>query len=271
MRTRTTIAGLAIAITALAGCSTNGGASGGANNAEGGTGGELTGNIWVLETYEQDGTRKEVPGDVTVDAAFDGSTSTVSGSAGCNQYNGPYTLSGADLTFGAIKSTMMGCVGAGGDVESAYLANLALVKSFTATEDTLTLHDANHTAILSYSAAAAGTLDGVTWHATAINNGNEAVVSVAAGTDPTAVYEKAGTVTGNAGCNSFNGPAVVDGSNVKIGPLMSTKMACADEAANAQETAYLAALEKATTFEVRGSHLELRDAQGALQVSFETR
>ena len=70
MRTFTTIAGLAIAITALAACSTTGG---GANNAEGGTGGELTGNVWVLETYEQDGTRKEVPGDVTVDAKFESS------------------------------------------------------------------------------------------------------------------------------------------------------------------------------------------------------
>jgi len=130
---------------------------------------------------------------------------------------------------------------------------------------------ANHTAILSYSAAAAGTLEGVTWHATGINNGKEAVVSVEAGTDPTLVYEKAGTITGNATCNSFNGPAVVDGSNVKVGPLNSTRMACADEAKNAQEAAYLAALENATTFEVRAGHLELRDAQGALQVSFETR
>lgn len=268
MRTRTTIAGLAIAITALAGCSTTGG---GANNAEGGTGGELTGNIWVLETFQQDGTRKEVPGDVTVDAKFDGASTTVAGTAGCNQYSGPYTLSGADLTFGAIAATQMMCVGAGGDVEAAYLANLGLVKSYSATEDTLTLHDADHNAILSYSAAAAGTLDGVTWHATAINNGNEAVVSIAAGTDPTAVYENAGTITGNGGCNAFNGPAVVDGSKVKIGPLASTKMACADEAATTQETAYLAALENATTFEVRSGHLELRDAQGALQVSFETR
>ncbi len=119
--------------------------------------------------------------------------------------------------------------------------------------------------------AAAGTLEGVTWHATGINNGKEAVVSVEAGTDPTLVYEKAGTITGNATCNSYNGPAVVDGSNVKVGPLNSTKMACADDAKNAQEVAYLAALENATTFEVRAGHLELRDAQGALQVSFETR
>ena len=267
MRTFTTIAGLAIAITALAACSSTGGAI----NAEGGTGGELTGHVWVLETYEQDGTRKEVPGDVTVDAEFDGAATTVSGLAGCNQYTGPYTLSGADLSFGAIASTQMGCVGAGGDVETAYLANLGKVKSYTATEDTLTLHDANHTAILSYSAAAAGTLEGVTWHATGINNGKEAVTSVEAGTDPTLVYEKAGTITGNATCNSYNGPAVVDGGNVKIGPLNSTRMACADEAKNTQEMNYLAALEKATTFDVRGSHLELRDAQGALQVSFETR
>jgi heat shock protein HslJ len=48
-------------------------------------------------------------------------------------------------------------------------------------------------------------------------------------------------------------------------------MACADEAATAQEAAYFAALEAATTFEVRNQTLELRDDEGALQVAFEAR
>jgi heat shock protein HslJ len=270
MRTRTSFLGIAIATVALAACTSSGGGSS-ASSAAGGAGGELTGKTWVLSTYEQDGTRKEVPAGVVVDATFDGTASTVSGTGGCNRYNGSYTVSGSNLTFGLISSTEMACEEPAMGVEGAYLANLATVKTFTATEDSLTLHDADGTAILAYAAAAAGTLDGVTWHATGINNGQQAVVSVADGTDPTMVYDAAGTISGNAGCNTYSGAAVVDGSSIEIGPLMSTKMACADDAANTQETAFLAALENATTVELVGTHLELRDAEGALQVSFEAR
>lgn len=264
MRTATSIVGLVIATAALGGCSL-------LSSGSGGTGGTLEGKTWVLETFEQDGTRKTVPADVAVDAEFDATTSTVSGSAGCNRYTGPYTASGSDLTFGNLATTMMLCIGDAGDVETAYLANLAAVKTYTASEDALTMHDADGTAILSYAAAAAGTLEGVTWHAVGINNGNNGVESVVEGTDPTAVYDPAGTISGNGGCNQFNGPAVVDGSSVKIGPLASTKMACADEAASRQETNYLAALEAATTVDLRSGRLELRDDTGALQVAFETR
>ena len=208
---------------------------------------------------------------MSVDAEFDATASTVSGSAGCNRYTGPYTADGANLTFGALATTMMACIGPAGDVEAAYLANLALVKTYTASADALTMHDADGAAILAYAAAAPGTLEGVTWHAVNINNGNNGVEGVVAGTDPTAVYDPAGTISGSGGCNNFNGPAIVDGTSVQIGPLASTKMACADEAASAQEFAYLAALENATTFDLRSGRLELRDDEGALQVAFETR
>jgi heat shock protein HslJ len=91
------------------------------------------------------------------------------------------------------------------------------------------------------------------------------------GTDPTATFDAAGTVAGDAGCNQYNGAAVVDGNSIAIGPLASTKRLCADEAANTQENAFLAALQAATTFEARAGRMELRDAGGALQVSFEAR
>jgi heat shock protein HslJ len=264
MRVPATIIGLAVAALAVAGCSLL--------SADGGaTGGTLTGVSWVLDTYQDGDARVPVPDGVSVDAEFDGTASTVAGSAGCNRYMGPFTQSGSDLTFGPLATTQMACIGPASDVERAYLANLAAAASYTASTEALTIHDADGTAILSYVAATPGTLDGVTWHANGINNGRNGVESVVTGTDPTAVFDPAGTVSGEAGCNSFNGPAVVDGSSIAIGPLISTRRACVDEAATTQEAAYLSALEAATTFEVRTGHLELRDDSGALQVSFETR
>jgi heat shock protein HslJ len=236
-----------------------------------GSGGQLDGKTWALTSYAIGGEMQQVPADVIADATFTAAESNVSGSAGCNRFTGGYRADGADLTFGALATTQMACVGPADAVEAAYLANLAATRTYTATADALTMFDANGDAILVFAVAQPGEIGGTTWHATGINNGRGGVESVLAGTDPTAIYDPAGTVSGEGGCNAFNGPAVVDGESIAIGPLVSTRMACADEAATAQEAAYFAALEAATTFEVRNQTLELRDDEGALQVAFEAR
>ena len=156
-------------------------------------------------------------------------------------------------------------------VESAYLGNLAKTASYTLASDTLTLLDASGAKLLVFGAAKAGGLTGVTWHAIAYNNGKQAVQSVAAGSDPTAVFAADGTVSGNATCNTYNGPVKIEGSLIKIGPLMSTKMACASDELNAQEAAFLAALQATETYDIRGNRLELRDANTPLMAEFEQR
>ncbi len=62
-----------------------------------------------------------------------------------------------------------------------------------------------------------------------------------AGVDVTAVFDTRGKLSGNGGCNNYNGPYTVDGEKIKIGPLASTKMTC-EQAVMDQESAYLAAL-----------------------------
>ena len=260
MSTRIRIASLAVLAIVVAACS----------GSSAGSGGDIADTSWTLKTYASGGSATSVPDGVFADLAFT-ADGAASGSSGCNQFSGSYTLDGATLTFGQLATTMRACDEPASTVEAAVLANLAAVRTFTATAETLELFDASGNAVLTYDVAAPGDLGGVTWHATCINNGRGAVTSVVAGTDPTLAYDPAGTVTGHTGCNTFNGPAVVDGTNIAIGPLMSTKMACVEEAANAQEAAYVAALEASTTFLVRGATLELRDADGALQVSFEAR
>lgn len=239
--------------------------------AGGGTGGNLEGTTWVLTRYQSSsGITENVPSGVHTDAVF--ATGTVSGNGGCNTYSGPYTQSGASLTFGQLATTMMACPEPQMTVESAYYAALAKSATYTATADSLVIFDAAGAEILAFAAQAATPLAGpATWVVTGYNNGKDAVVSPIDGTAPDAVFGTDGSVNGNATCNRYFGDYSTTGSTIKIGPLASTMMACPDTAQQDQETAYLAALQASTTWKVSGLTLELRDAKGALQVSFAAR
>jgi heat shock protein HslJ len=64
-------------------------------------------------------------------------------------------------------------------------------------------------------------------------------------------------VSGNGGCNQFSGPYTQNGASLRIGPLISTRRACIEPAANAQETAYFQALESTNRYAIEGGQLIL--------------
>ncbi|MEP6574467.1 MAG: META domain-containing protein [Gemmatimonadota bacterium] len=66
------------------------------------------------------------------------SDSSVSGFAGCNRFRGIYSLNGDSVKFGPLMSTKMACP-QGTGLETAYLAALATVRSYTIAGDTLSL------------------------------------------------------------------------------------------------------------------------------------
>lgn len=84
----------------------------------------------------------------------------------------------------------------------------------------------------------------------------------------TLVLDANGQASGNGGCNGFSSTATLTGSTIAFTPIMSTKMACADNSLNSQETAYLTALQSAQTFQSDGASLTLFDAQGAAVAVF---
>jgi heat shock protein HslJ len=251
---------------ALAACS--GGASPSATSSAGpGDGAALEGTPWQLTDYVgPDGGTLAVPEAVAASALFE--AGKVSGNAGCNSYTGPYTLDGDTLTIGEVATTAMACPAVPSALEQAFLAALGKVATYAIVGDRLELRTAEGTVGLRFAVAEAPALTGTRWVATMINNGKGAVGSVVEGSTVTAIFAEGGTVAGDGGCNTYNGPYKVDGDAIDIGPLMSTKKACADEAATAQETAYFAALENAATFEFNGDRLQLRAADGALQVEY---
>ena len=116
------------------------------------------------------------------------------------------------------------------------------------------------------SVSAAPVLEGRTWRLVSID-GHPAL----AGVRVTAIFEgEANRVAGSAGCNQYFGSATVKGDRLEVGGLGSTRMFCTAEGVMPQESAYLDALSKATTYRVAGAQLQLGPAAGAVTLLFET-
>jgi heat shock protein HslJ len=64
-------------------------------------------------------------------------------------------------------------------------------------------------------------------------------------------------VSGSGGCNRVSGSYTRDGSKLELGPLISTRMACADQRLTEQEGAFLSALALVNRHEVTGDTLVL--------------
>jgi|GEM_PF-1664575 len=79
---------------------------------------------------------------------------------------------------------------------------------------------------------------------------------------PTLTLTADGKVSGFAGCNRFMGSYTLEGDTLKMGPLASTRMACLNPEAQAQETAFLEQLKSQPKFSVSGNMLSLILADG---------
>jgi len=97
-----------------------------------------TASAWVLESGTLDGAAIPIVEDHPITLTFD--ETGIGGTAACNSYFGSYTISGSEMSFSDLGQTMMACEPAEVmDSETNYLAAMALVDSFTATDDSLTL------------------------------------------------------------------------------------------------------------------------------------
>ena len=77
-----------------------------------------------------------------------------------------------------------------------------------------------------------------------------------------------GRVTGNTGCNVAGGPWSVDGEELSIGPLVTTRMACLDDRAMWMEAAYIRTMDATRSFRIANTELELLDQAGVTLARF---
>ena len=219
----------------------------------------LAGSGWVLGTVGG----SPVASGINANLVF--ADTDAGGFGGCNRFFGGYTTDGAStLVFGPLASTKIACDDATNAFETSYLSALATVATYAISDTGLDLSDASGAVVLSFGAEAPASVEGP-WIIGSVNNGNQGVETVPEGISATVAFGPEGTVEGFGGCNNFFGGYSVDGDQIAIGPLMSTMMAC-DEATNTFEAQLLAALQNATVWSLNAGTLELRDADGALQV-----
>jgi heat shock protein HslJ len=93
---------------------------------------------WTVTSYYSGDAVTSVIGDVALTTTFD--DQDVSGHAGCNSFNGPYTVDGDAIEIGPLASTMAACPNEElQQQETDYLAALELATSFAVTGDRLDL------------------------------------------------------------------------------------------------------------------------------------
>jgi heat shock protein HslJ len=115
------------------------------------------------------------------------------------------------------------------------------------------------------SGGTGGTLDGTGWTLKTYDVSGTAT-DVPEGIVVDAKFA-AGKVAGFAGCNTYTGPATVDGAKLTVGALATTMKAC-DAAVSAVETAYLANLGKSATFTATADSLTIFDADGKQMLTY---
>jgi heat shock protein HslJ len=233
----------------------------------------LAGTDWVLDGYRTGGDAiSSVLAGTTITATFspDGN---VTGNAGCNHYGGRYSLDGTNLSVSSVFSTLMYCETPGVmQQEASYLGHLANVSTYRVEGDRLILTDNEGADVLFFVQAPQVPeipLVGTEWTLESYSSSEDAVSSVIAGTTITATFSDDGSVTGNAGCNSYRAGYMIDGATVTIEPPISTKMYCSEpEGVMNQESTYLNLLSSVSSYRVEGNRLSLANEAGTDLLTF---
>jgi heat shock protein HslJ len=210
----------------------------------------LQGVTWVLDSWTSGGTTYPAVAGSRPTLWF-GDT-VVNGSTGCNSIHGTYTLDGDAITFADFAAMNKMCIQTLDAQQQAVMSGLTGASTIELATGTLAFLDASGATLLTYQAQPA--LEGRPW--VWLTPGDQPAPS-----ESVTILFADGSATGQAPCNSYSAPYAVNGSELTLGPIVSTKMACDDLAV---ESAYLTALATVTGWSVDASgDLVLADASGA--------
>jgi len=202
----------------------------------------LAGSEWQLVELQGEA----VAGEITLTFGEDGA---VSGSGGCNTYGGSYSADDGMLTLSQLFSTEMACLEENLMAqEIAYFDALQSAANYEMTaEDQLVITLTQGESLIFDRLIR---LENTQWQL--VSYGDTMVLE---NTDLTLEFRADGELGGNSGCNTFGSTYTLDGSAIRFSEIVSTRMACLDDASAAQEQAYLEALTSAASISLRGDEL----------------
>ncbi len=214
---------------------------------------------WVLGAYGDPANPTVPPSDLRMTALFapDGS---LSGFAGCNNYNTSYTANpdGSLVIDPVIAATMMACPEEQMEAEQAFLQALSMAQSFGFRPGgglaiTFGYSGVEDTGLLVFAKGAVPLVN-TPW--VLLSYGDPAApTAVLPGVPITAQFAEDGLVSGSAGCNGYNAGFEVNGQEITITTVASTMMMC--PVGMEQEAAYLAAFDVSRSFEILGQTLTI--------------
>jgi len=217
---------------------------------------QIANTSWVVVSFGLDGADDPVLPTAVPTLEFGEDGIAVSGNTGCNSYFGTATVTAdTGIAFGDLGWTEMACLDPGVmEQEQSFTQALSRVDGFAFSATSLVLEASDGSAVIRLVPPAPITAElplSGDWRLVTFIEGDVAV-SVLAGTEVTLTIDTAaGTLSGNAGCNEFNGqfaskPADEPHTAVFVVlSLTSTLMACDPDVMD-QEAMFNAVLGDAT-------------------------
>ncbi len=226
---------------------------------------ELTGSEWLLAAIND----KPVAGGTQVTLVFS-EANNVLGSTGCNLYAGRYVFGeGSALNVNPNVTTSWKCEEPFLAQEKAMLLVLSSSSNYVIEGDKLKITNSDGERRATFTKMEPLGLEGTDWNLDAFNDGQGAFVNLIAGTQITTSFGSDGNLSGSGGCNNYGTTYAADFSNISIGAIMSTEMACPEpEGVMDQENKYLTALEQAATYRNYRIALVMFDAEEQVLASF---
>lgn len=155
---------------------------------------------------------------------FNIAASSVSGYGGCNTYTGSFKFEKGEFSAPNLASTMMMCVYQ--NKESEYLKTIGKPSKLSFSEIGTLVFTQDGKDVLVFEKSFdidPSDLAGV-WTLDKIDGGTVAELFNKEKL-PTIEF-KDGRLSGHGGCNRYNGQYKLEGNVLKVGPVMSTRMAC---------------------------------------------
>ncbi|MFF6780847.1 META domain-containing protein [Streptomyces sp. NPDC012510] len=235
--TRTALPLTALALLPLiAACGTEpAGDSGSSSVGSGATKTAVTGVRWAVDSLTVDGRTEKAPDGAYLKIADNGE---VDGNYGCNTFGSTAAFKDDGLDFEAARSTEMACGDASMKFEETFARTLDSEKFTAETTDgrlTLTTGDGD---TVELSEEQPAELYGTRWRIDSLMDHDVAtsLPEAAQGKAWFTLDKKAGTLSGNLGCNEVSAKATVSEDRITLGNARTTRKMCSDSLMAAERT-----------------------------------